>query len=68
MAEAAVRRAGAARRVQPSRFVGVGDLELDDLGRKIHQLYGLDVSEVEGGNLLQIFGRIATIDSGEADD
>lgn len=46
-------------------FVGVGDLELHDLGRKIHQLYGLDVSDVEGGNLLQIFARIATIDPDE---
>ena len=46
-------------------FVGVGDLKLNDMQRKIHALYGVDVSDVEDGNLLQILGRIAATDSDE---
>ena len=44
-------------------FVGMDDVELADLGLKVKELYGLDVSDVDGGNLLQIFVRIAATDS-----
>jgi hypothetical protein len=44
-------------------FVGVDGQELISLHEKVHRLYGLDVSDIEGGNLLQIFVRIAATDS-----
>lgn len=39
-------------------FVGVEDLELDHILSKIDDLYGVDVSDVERGNLLKIFDKI----------
>jgi hypothetical protein len=46
-----------------TNFVGMDDLELADLSRKVKELYGLDVSDVDDGNFLQIFLRIAATDS-----
>ena len=39
-------------------FVGVDDLELADILSKIADLYGVDVADAKGGNLLEIFRRI----------
>ncbi len=39
-------------------FTGVDDLELADIHRKIHSAFGLDVSDLRSGNLLEIFIRI----------
>ena len=39
-------------------FVGVDDLNLDDILSKIDDLYGIDVSGVERGNLVGIFSKI----------
>ncbi len=39
-------------------FIGVEDMELVDIQRKIHAVYGFDVSDLASGNLLEIFVRI----------
>ena len=39
-------------------FVGVDDLDLDDILGKIDDLCGIDVSGVELGNLLGVFRKI----------
>jgi hypothetical protein len=39
-------------------FKGVGDLELADMHRKIRCVYDVDVSDIQSGNLVEIFTRI----------
>jgi hypothetical protein len=39
-------------------FTGVGDMELSDIQAKIRDVYGLDVSDLPAGILLDIFVRI----------
>ena len=39
-------------------FQGVEDLELPDIHRKIREVYGVDVSDIISGNLVEIFARI----------
>lgn len=39
-------------------FIGVGDMHLADILRKIRDVYGLDVSDLKSGNLLEIFERL----------
>lgn len=39
-------------------FKGVGDLELADMHRKIRRVYDVDVSDIQSGNLVEIFTRI----------
>ena len=39
-------------------FQGVEDLELPDIHRKISEVYGVDVSDIISGNLVEIFARI----------
>ncbi len=39
-------------------FTGVDDMQLADIHRRIRDAYGLDVSDVESGRLLDIFVRI----------
>ena len=39
-------------------FVGVDDMKLADLHRKIEGVFGLDVSDLKSGNLLEIFVRV----------
>jgi hypothetical protein len=39
-------------------FKGVGDLELIDMYRKIRCIYDVDVSDIQSGNLIEIFTRI----------
>ena len=39
-------------------FQGVEDLELPDIHRKIREVYGVDVSNIASGNLVEIFVRI----------
>ena len=47
-------------------FTGVDDMELADIQRRIRSVYGPDVSDVESGNLLEIFVRIHERQSGAA--
>jgi hypothetical protein len=39
-------------------FRGVEDLELPDIHDKIREVYGVDVSDIRSGNLVEIFARI----------
>ncbi len=39
-------------------FTGLDDMKLSDIQSKIQQIYGLDVSEIKSGNLLEIFTKI----------
>lgn len=39
-------------------FQGVEDLELPDIHGKIQEVYGVDVSDIVSGNLVEIFVRI----------
>ena len=39
-------------------FTGVDDMKLADIYRKIENEYGLDVSDLKSGNLLEIFVRV----------
>ncbi len=39
-------------------FTGLDEMELGDIQRKIRDVYDLDVSDIESGNLLAIFTRI----------
>ncbi|MCH7760390.1 hypothetical protein IIA15_03175 [candidate division TA06 bacterium] len=39
-------------------FTGVDDMELLDIQTKIREVYDLDVSDIEPGNLVEIFMRI----------
>jgi hypothetical protein len=39
-------------------FTGLDDMEITDLQKKIQDIYGIDVSDIESGNLLKIFMRI----------
>ena len=45
-------------------FTGVDDMELADIQRRIRRVYGLDVSDLASGNLLEIFVRIHERQSG----
>ena len=39
-------------------FQGVEDLELAGIHRKIQEIYGVDVSDIVSGNLVEVFARI----------
>jgi hypothetical protein len=39
-------------------FQGVEDLELPDIHRKIREVYGVDVSDIASGYLVEVFARI----------
>jgi hypothetical protein len=39
-------------------FKGVEELELPDIHRRIRQVYGIDVSDIVSGNLVEVFARI----------
>ena len=39
-------------------FTGVDDMEIADIHKQIRDVYGLDVSDIESGNLLEVFRRI----------
>ena len=39
-------------------FTGLNEYDLDDIQKKIRDVYSLDVSDIESGNLLEIFKRI----------
>jgi len=39
-------------------FTGPDEVELTDIHKKIQDVYDLDVSDIESGNLLEIFMRI----------
>lgn len=39
-------------------FQAVEDLELADIHRKIREIYGVDVSDIVSGNLVEVFARI----------
>jgi hypothetical protein len=39
-------------------FAGVDDMEITDIHEKIQEVYALDVSDLQSGNLLEIFLRI----------
>jgi hypothetical protein len=39
-------------------FTGLDDMEMSDIYEKIHEAYNLDVSDIQTGNLLEIFMRI----------
>ena len=39
-------------------FQGVEDMELPDIHGKIQEVYGVDVSDIVSGNLVEIFVRI----------
>lgn len=39
-------------------FTGVDDMEIADVHEKIQKIYDLDVSDLQSGNLLDIFLRI----------
>lgn len=47
-------------------FAGVGDMEFADILAKIRDVYGLDVAELESGNLLDIFKRLCEQQLGQA--
>jgi hypothetical protein len=40
-------------------FLGDGEAEIDAIHRRIREIYGVDVSNISGGNLLDIFVRIS---------
>ncbi len=46
-------------------FQGVEDLELPDILRKIREVYGVDVSDIVSGNLVEVFARIHRNTSGQ---
>ena len=39
-------------------FTGLDDMKITDLQKKIQDIYGIDFSDIESGNLLKIFMRI----------
>ena len=39
-------------------FTGLDEMELSDIQQKIRDVYDLDASDIESGNLLEIFTRI----------
>ena len=39
-------------------FKGIEDMELPDMCRKILNVYGVDVSDITSGSLVEIFARI----------
>ncbi len=39
-------------------FMGLDEMELTDIQKKIRDVYNLDVSDIASGNLLEIFMRI----------
>jgi len=39
-------------------FKGVEELELADMHRRIREVYGVDVSDVDSGNLVEVLARI----------
>ena len=39
-------------------FTGVDEMELKDIQQKIQEVYGVDVSDLASGNLLEIFARL----------
>lgn len=39
-------------------FTGLDKMELSDIQQKIRDVYDMDVSDIESGNLLEIFTRI----------
>jgi hypothetical protein len=39
-------------------FTGLDEMELSDIHIKVQDVYGIDVSGIESGNLLEIFTRI----------
>ncbi len=39
-------------------FQGEEDLEMPDIHRKIREVYGVDVSDIVSGNLVEVFARI----------
>ena len=39
-------------------FKGVEELELPDIHRRIRDVYGIDVSDIVSGNLVEVFARI----------
>lgn len=39
-------------------FTGVDEMELKDIQQKIREVYGVDVSDLASGNLLEIFARL----------
>jgi hypothetical protein len=47
-------------------FTGMEDFNLSDLQRTIQELYGVDVSDIKNGNLLEIFKRIQSRKGREA--
>ncbi|MGB7948131.1 MAG: hypothetical protein WCH75_10655 [Candidatus Binatia bacterium] len=39
-------------------FIGVEELELTDMHRRIREVYGVDVSDMDSGNLVEVLARI----------
>jgi hypothetical protein len=39
-------------------FQGVKDIALPEIHNKIREIYGVDVSDIKSGNLVEIFARI----------
>lgn len=39
-------------------FTGLDELDLTDIQKKIRDVYDLDISDIESGNLLDIFKRL----------
>ena len=39
-------------------FTGLNDWDFADIQKKIRDVYGLDISDIESGNLLEIFKKI----------
>ncbi len=42
-------------------FTGLNEWDLTDIQKKIRDVYDLDISDIESGNLLEIFKRIHNI-------
>jgi hypothetical protein len=45
-------------------FTGLDEVELTDIQKRVLDLYGIDVSDIRSGNLLEIFKRIHSQKSG----
>ena len=45
-------------------FTGLDEVELSDIQKRVLDLYGIDVSDIRSGNLLEIFKRIHSQKSG----
>jgi hypothetical protein len=47
-------------------FIGLDEIQLPDIHKKIQEMYNIYVSDIKSGNLLEIFKRISDTKSGSS--